>query len=281
MVVYRPPSGSCQEFLDKLTSFIEQGLLTNSELYICGDFNIDFLQRNNPKTKSLITFLRSHGLEQHIKTATRLTGFSRTCIDYIITNIPDACITASGILCEVISDHFPVFICVKKRRNRVEYCKIKGRTYKNYDKIMIQTLLQHDDWNNYYNLSQPEDLWNIIYENILKHLNIMCPIKFIRIRKNSPPWITHEIVELINDRNALFKLAHNDPNEINMRNARMQRNRVNKLITTSKSTYIKDTLSNNRDNPKKFWRILNQTLLRIDNGGLALISHRFTFLLIA
>ena len=120
MIVYRPPNGSYQEFLDKLTMFIENGLLNNSELYICGDFNIDFLQWNSPKTKSLITFLRSHGLKQHIKAATRLTGFSRTCIDYIITNIPDARIVASGVLCEVISDHFPIFICVKKRRNHAE-----------------------------------------------------------------------------------------------------------------------------------------------------------------
>ena len=89
----------------------------------------------------------------------------------------------------------------------------------------------------------------------------MCPIKFIRIRKNSPLWITREIVEAINDRNMCFKLARNDPTKVNVSNARIQRNRVNRLIIASKSSYIKDTLNNNRDNPKKFWRIL-----RIETG---------------
>ena len=93
----------------------------------------------------------------------------------------------------------------------------------------------------------------------------MCPIKHIRIRKNSPPCITHEIVEMINDRNVLFKLAHNDPNAQNVRNARRLRNHINTLIATSKSTYIKDTLNNNKDNPKNCWRILNQTLLKGNN----------------
>ena len=52
---------------------------------------------------------------------------------------------------------------------------------------------------------------------------------------------------------------------LNVKNARSQGNRVNNLINSSKATYIKDTLEANRDNPKKFWRILNETLLKGDN----------------
>ena len=72
MVVYRPPSGSYKNFFLELSNYIEAGLLTDKELYICGDFNIDYLHRNDPKTKALINFLRSYGLKQHIETPTRL-----------------------------------------------------------------------------------------------------------------------------------------------------------------------------------------------------------------
>ena len=109
MIVYRPPNRSCQELFNTLTSYIEDGVLTESDLYICGDFNIDYLQRSNPKTKTLITFLRSPGLKQHIQTATRLTGYFRTCIEFIITNIPDTPINAVEVLCEAFSDHYAVF----------------------------------------------------------------------------------------------------------------------------------------------------------------------------
>ena len=109
---------------------------------------------------------------------------------------------------------------------------------------------------------------------IQKHLDIMCPIKFIRIRKNSPPWITHEIVEAINDRNCSFKQAYNNNTEVNIKNARVQRNRVNKLIPSSKANYIKDTLDNNRDNPKKCWRVLNENLLKAIRNALILYFCR-------
>ena len=100
----------------------------------------------------------------------------------------------------------------------------------------MQRLLKYENWLNYYNTSDPATFWDIIHRLIQKHLDIMCPIK---IRKNSPPWITHDIVEAINDRNMLFKIAHNNKTEENIRVARLQRNRVNHLINVSKATYIK------------------------------------------
>ena len=117
IVIYRPPKGCCNEFFETLSRYIETGNLSSKELYICGDFNIDFLQRNDIKTKSLITFLRTHGLKQHITTPTRITGFTKTCIDLIITNIPTSKIVDVGVLCDVISDHHPTFVCVKKTVN--------------------------------------------------------------------------------------------------------------------------------------------------------------------
>ena len=234
----------------------------NYDLYICGDFNIDYLHRNDIKTKWLIDFLRTFGLKQHITSATRVTGFSKSCIDFIISNIPDSRSTHVGVLSDVISDHHPIFLCIEKQQSKVEYSKIKGRTYKNYDKEIIQNLISNENWNDFYKIVDPTEVWVYIKNIISKHLEILCPIKYIRVRQNSPPWITHDILEAINDRNLLFKLARSDNSELNIKNARSQGNRVNNLINSSKSTYIKDTLEANRDNPKKFWRILNDTLLK-------------------
>ena len=70
----------------------------------------------------------------------------------------------------------------------------------------------------------------------------MCPIKYIRIRENSPAWISQDIIEAINDRNLLYKTARTDNSVHNIKAARTQRNRVNKLINSAKTTYIKTTL---------------------------------------
>ena len=132
LTIYRPPRGSCEEFFKILSSFVELGNLLNYDLYICGDFNIDYLHRNDIKTKMFINFLRTFGLRQHITSATRVTAFSKTCVDFIISNTTDSKFLHVGVLNDVISDHHPVFICIKKQRNKVEFSKIKGRTYK-YD----------------------------------------------------------------------------------------------------------------------------------------------------
>ena len=89
----------------------------NNDLWLLGDFNIDFLKRQDNKTKKLHEFLRTNGLKQHITTPTRLTGFGKSCIDFIISNIDDRRVVSCGTLNDVISDHLPVYICSKKTRN--------------------------------------------------------------------------------------------------------------------------------------------------------------------
>ena len=71
---------------------------------------------------------RSFGLKQHITLPTRITAFTKSCIDLLITNIPISKVV--GVLCDVVSDHHPVFICIKKKRLKPVYVKIKGRTYR-------------------------------------------------------------------------------------------------------------------------------------------------------
>ena len=105
-------------------------------------------------------------------------------------------------------------------------------------------------------------LWEIIVSKINRHLDIMCPIKNLKITNKKPFWLSHHIIELINDRNKLFKIAKSTPTEENLNTARSARNRVNKLINTSKQDFVKESLEINKSDPKKFWRIINNTLLK-------------------
>ena len=260
MSLYRPPEGSIDAFFEILSGITEQ--LPEKELWILGDFNIDFLKRTDPKTKKLIEFLRINSLRQHINGPTRLTGFSRSCIDLAISNVPINLIVSSGTLVDIISDHMPIYICIKKQRNTAKFQKIKGRTYRNYNKDILQALITNDNWDRFFELYNPTDLWNFILKIIENHVNVMCPIKFMRIRTNSPPWITQDVIEAINDRNSLYTQFKNTRNPIDLSLARRARNRVNKLMQFSKAGYIKETLNQHKDDPKKFWRVLNENLLK-------------------
>ena len=71
--VYRPPSGSSHKFADLMIDRANQILSTamNIEIFILGDFNINYLQHNSDSRKHLKFFERSTGLTQLITVPTR------------------------------------------------------------------------------------------------------------------------------------------------------------------------------------------------------------------
>ena len=73
---------------------------------------------------------------------------------------------------------------------------------------------------------------------------------------NKPYWITHHIFEAINDRNDLYRKAKLSGDINDLRRARSARNVTNKLINSAKEDFIKEALDRNKDDPKKFWRII-------------------------
>ena len=223
-----------------------------------GDFNIDYLSRNTCCTKSLIDFAREECVRQIITSPTHYSQHGSTCIDLISTNADH--ITLCGTLADQTSDHIAIYAVKKKTRENVRYITIHGRTYKAYNSEVLTTLISRDDWTIFYNSNDSNEKWNINQENIESHLNIMCPYKDICVRKDSTPWLTNEIRELINDRNVAQKLGNVRGKEEERKEACILRNLVNSRITGTKELFVKDTLDETSDNPKMFWKNLNDLL---------------------
>ena len=79
-----------------------------------------------------------------------------------------------------------------------------GRTYAAYDKAIFQALLSNDNWNSFYKQTDPNSLWATLLVKIKSHLDVMCPIKYLKVTVNKPLWLTHHIIESLNDHNNLF-----------------------------------------------------------------------------
>ena len=260
ITVYRPPDGDIDSFFHILENVILTHDLHNKELWITGDLNIDYLKRNHRSTKKAIDFARIYGLHQIINEATHITGFSKSCIDLMFTNANFIC--SSGVLNEVISDHFPIFACVKKEREERTYTWVRARTYTAYHKTNFQTLLSEANWKCIFDCQDPNEIWKAVLVKIEEILKTMCPIKNIRVTKSKPFWLSHHILEAISDRNKLYAKAKNSNNIDDLNRARVARNRTNKLINSSKEEFVKDSLETNKSDPKKFWRIINNTIIK-------------------
>ena len=85
---------------------------------IVGDFDIDYNLRHTPAFKLLKDFEREFNFSQVINTSTRSTNRNASCIDLIFTNMNN--IASSGTLDIAISDHLPVYLIKKKKRDQID-----------------------------------------------------------------------------------------------------------------------------------------------------------------
>ena len=154
---YRPPSqGSFTETITEHFSKINTNdTYTQKYLYILGDFNINlfskqkyiFHQTNtqsmSPEVKNYFQFCSLYGLEQLIKSPTRVTCSTSSLIDHILTTFPER-VSQQGIIIDVgLSDHQLIyctrkFSCTKLATNKqITLPSLKNYTAKAYKGLVI------------------------------------------------------------------------------------------------------------------------------------------------
>ena len=171
-IIYRPPGGNVENFCDYLKTTMEEiGNNFNKEVFIMGDFNLNYHNPNDPKTKQLMDFEQVTGLKQLIIKPTR----GPNCIDLLFTNSND--IADADVYPINISDHDMIYVTKKKACPKRKRISFQGRSYRNYDKDVLQARLRNVQWDNYWQLREPNQCWSYILRVIETELCIMCPLK--------------------------------------------------------------------------------------------------------
>ena len=259
-LIYRPPSGNCTSFFDELinsTTIAQE--YSNAEITILGDINIDYRQRHSPDFSRLKDFERDFQLRQLIDTPTRITARNSSILDIILTNMEY--VDNSGVLDYRLSDHSSVFVTKKKPKFKKSFLNTKGRTYKHYNKHDFQQHILNDArWEQFWDPANTvDDMWQYIYDIVLCSANITCPFVNMKIANDNPEWFSHELLEEIYLKDEFFREYIESKSEIKWELYRNQRNRVKFLIKSGKEEYLKDQIEQNSGDPKKFWRIINNT----------------------
>ena len=114
IVVYRPPPSTsngltCESFLSKFRSFVEQIILDAGHFIITGDFNFHVDDQNNSQAAKFLDIIHSFNLKQHVCEPTHKDGHT---LDLIITRYEDNIIDSLYINDPGISDHFSVNVNV-------------------------------------------------------------------------------------------------------------------------------------------------------------------------
>ena len=138
VVVYRPPQSNINkntkvQFIEELGDFVEKLSACSGRLLICGDFNINWMDKENSCVKKLVNLLETYNLVQHI---TEPTHRSQHLLDYIIS---DADLVNSAGVSDFISDRCALHASLVCTRSHPKRKQITFRPLKLL--IMIYCLL--------------------------------------------------------------------------------------------------------------------------------------------
>ena len=253
--LYRPPTGTVKEVFLALNTTIAAIKVNKKDLFILGDFNIDYTNLNSPARKHLTLFEKVNNLTQHIKTATRATKNTSTLLDLILTNAQY--ISQSGILDVFISDHLPIFIVKKKHKSPKQTESYIGRPYKSYNHELLTTNLKESDWGDFYRMENVNDKWALMHDKIRSELDAQCPLKQFRKRIVRPPYLTDSLLEQIKDRDYYYKKAKKHGIDNDWEIAKYLRNQTNKNIRKAKAEYVINQLELCKEDSSRFWRTIN------------------------
>ena len=259
-VIYRPPSGKVTDAIEELSTSLK-GILDSfrGEIAIMGDFNVNYSLRHTPAFKALKNFERNFNLDQIIKAPTRIVKNSKTHLDLIFTNMEH--IISSGVLDFALSDHLPIFLIRKKQKTKPSYAHTRGRSYNYYRKDNFQDDIKcHPRWKSFWDLEEnkPDEMWDVMLEIITEVSDFHAPLKDMKVREDTPPWITKDLISEVNQKDFLFKKAKKLPSEANWETFRRKKNEVKRLLATAKEEFVKNKLEEHEANPRKFWRTINE-----------------------
>ena len=113
-VVYRPPDGDLSISETFFRKILSENTNANKTLFLAGDFNINVLDyENNKKVQNFVNLMFAFSMIPTINKPTRVTSYTATAIDNIITNSILDKDFKSAIIKTDLSDHFPVIFVIK------------------------------------------------------------------------------------------------------------------------------------------------------------------------
>ena len=265
-VLYRPPSGSNNIFLEEFESILCK--LPNHPTYIMGDFNLDLFSNNLNIVNNYEDIFLASGFYPLISIATHEKPHCRkTCIDNILTNNIDQ-VTHTGTLTNKLAHHSPIFsisnieVSIDSKNHDIPtqyYDFSKANISKFVDKLTTDTT-------ELYNIPSLEfSEFSSIFHDAL---DATCKLDKPKTSKRTPnynPWITDDIISSIKTKQKLYtdwkktcnKKTPKGDRKLHTKYSDYRRN-LKKIIKNTKSKFYCNKIDSCQGDMKKTWRIINQ-----------------------
>jgi hypothetical protein len=251
-VIYRPPSGEIEKFIDAMHSIVSN--LSKKNVHMLGDYNIDLLKELSKHTEMFEDFFLQYGFAPVISIPTheRLNCKS-TCIDNILTNSCESVMLSGTLPNNRLGEHMPIFQVLKTELPR---SLEQQKTYKLYEFSNSNMNKFVEKLNTSIEKLIPSVNFSEFTELFEQTLNSTCKLAKPKETKRTPinnPWITEGISAAVDKKHYLREewtdsITKDNPSEDAALHEKFRKYRktLQHIINTAKNA-CKCT--------KKFWKI--------------------------
>ena len=261
--VYRSPDGCLISFLEKLEILLNSLTNKNSQLILCGDFNINFLDSNSNIVSEFRSVIHSFNLGELITSPTRITFTSKTCLDQIIINQDFFSFAKTKNINLGLSDHNSIFLYLEIDRD-IHSKNIKSvhyrRTYNEANIAYFQFLLKKESWHNMLNKQDLDEKTLEFMETVTYCFNTAFPIKKfispINYSKMTKKWLTKGIITSCKRKRYLHELCLTS-DDVNIKQYyRKYCNILRKVIYQAKLKSNQDFIMQAGNKGKAIWDVI-------------------------
>ena len=130
------------------------------------------------------------------------------------------------------------------------------RSMKRYNKENFQASLLATDWDPVLSCDNVSEAWNIFKNVFTSVIDNIAPVKQVRLKQRTEPWMDSDILQAINERDRAFHRYKVEKSDTNYDTFKCLRNKVQSLVHGAKKNYYKSTLEENKNNSKSLWKSL-------------------------
>ena len=136
-----------------------------------------------------------------------MTPDSSSCIDLIFSSIPDKHLVTS-VVPITLSNHFLVYSVLSFKHFNKQSHQVKLRSYNNFNPTMFLNEIRNSTvLSSIFNEHEVEVGWKTFFDEFIQICDRHAPKREFRVKSRNKPWISKDIIKLMNQRDFLHKKA--------------------------------------------------------------------------
>ena len=252
--------------------FLECLNTLNSNVILCGDFNID-MGGGTSNVDAFNDLINSYGFTLCIKNPTRYCQTKASTLDNILINFSKERFT-SHVLHIKISDHLPQYIGLDIKQNSSTISRVYIRKINEEGLLALKHELSSLNWVSVYSSDNVDSIYNKFLNEFISCYNQCFPKLLAKSKKiEHKHWITKGIKISSLKKQELYYQTLFEPLNIQLNEYYKQyATTLKAVVKKAKALDLAEKYSKCKNNSKETWKFINSLLNKTPSNGIVRLN---------